>query len=249
MNCLEDNQIILYLTRFGLNKDERSAVEKHLYGCKQCRNKKDKIERTMKDSEEQNKRECELVRNNMAAYITGEIKQVAGVDFEQHLNECETCSFIYSRNKKQLTFEEMEALNIPVPDDLLSNILTAVTEAIPREGTSEFLPELSLSEAIGRGIEKAVNYIQILLQPLELKPAFRGKALFHAKRLNHNGGDLVLDLGEPNVTVRIFSLDDVELGEQQSDSQGRAIFKDFEKAEYKIDVEGHEIRDIQYIEK
>jgi len=249
MNCLDDNQIILYLTRFGLNKDEKSAVVKHLYGCKQCRDRKEKIERKMKDFDDQNKKECELVRNNMAAYIAGEIEQIAGVDFEQHLSECEMCSFIYSRNQKQLTLKEMEALNIPVPEGLLANILTAVTGAMAAQENQVSSPAMSISEEIGRGIEKAINYVKIMLRPLELTPAFRGKAAFHTKSINHTGGDLVLDVGEPDVTVRIFSLDDIELGEQQSDSQGKARFKEFEKAQYKITVEGHEIRDIQYIEE
>jgi hypothetical protein len=106
-----------------------------------------------------------------------------------------------------------------------------------------------LSEEIGRGIEKAINYLRILLQPLEIKPAFRGKAIFHAKRIIHPGGDLMLEVGEPDVQVIIFSLDDVELGEQQSNSQGKAIFKDFEKAEYKIAVEGFEIAEVQNVKQ
>ena len=249
MNCLEDNQIILYLNRFGLSKDVKLEVDKHLDGCEKCRKKKDQIERKIKASAENSKRECELVRNNMAAYIQGEIKDVAGINLEQHLNECETCRFLYSRNQKQFTLEEMEALNIPVPDRLLPNILTAVTEAMAGEEALVSSPEVSLSEEIGRGIEKAINYVKILLQPLEFTPAFRGKALFRAKRINHTGGDLVLDIGEKNVTIRIFSLDDVELGEQQSDNQGRAIFKDFEKAEYKIAVEGYEIGEVQNVKQ
>ena len=247
MNCLEDDQIILYLTRFGLNKDERSEVDKHLNGCEKCRKKREKIERKINASADKSKMECELVRNNMAAYILGDIKEIAGINLEQHLNECETCSFLYSRNQKQLTLEEMGALNIPVPVGLLPKILTAVAEAIPAKEASVSLPEVSLSEEISRGIEKAIKYFRVILRPLEFKPAFRGKAVFHAKKINHTGGDFMLDVGEQNVTVRIFSLDDVELGEQQSDKQGNAIFKDFEKAEYKIAVDGYEIGEVQSV--
>lgn len=247
MSCLEDDQIILSLTRFGLTESERSAVAEHLEGCERCRTKQNKIAPKIKASAEQSARACELAWNNMAAYIRGELNEATQKNIEQHLSECEACRFLYLRNQKQFTLAAMNALNIPVPEELLPKILTAIHEAMPVAESAAIQTEASLSEQISRGVEKAVNHIKMILRPLEFAPAFRGKALFQTSRINHPGGDLLLELGKPDVTVRIFSRDDVELGEQQSDEQGRALFNDFEKAEYKIAVEGFEISEVRTV--
>lgn len=249
MNCFEEDQIFLYLTKHGLSKEQKLQVEKHLSECKICAKKKLELEQEIKTSALESEKECELVRNNLIGYISGEIKAVPGVDIEEHLNECETCKFLYNSNKKRFTRQEIEALEIPVPDHLLPNILNAVTDEIAAERQRESLRLKSSAIKIKNELKQFVECIKISLQQLEPAPGFLRKVAFNAKKISHSGGDLVLDIGEKNVGVTIFSLQDLELAEQRSDTGGKVVFKDFEKAEYKIFIEGFDIREIRYVKQ
>ena len=66
--------------------------------------------------------DCEVVQENLMAYVDGQFDEFQDIDFKEHLEDCDVCSFIFNQVKQPVNLEESEIEKISVPDDLLPKI-------------------------------------------------------------------------------------------------------------------------------
>lgn len=245
MNCLNDNQLLLYQTQFGMTEPQRQEIDQHLQGCASCRQKKRTLEQELQQLKQGNRQECEFVRQNLPDYIENRLTGTTVASIAAHLEACELCHFLYVRNAGEPDPAKIEALNIPVPETLLPNLLKTVANEVARLARSQS----TVTETFGSQLEAGIGQlIRLILQPAALQPAFLGEIPAGAHQIQHPGGDLQLAVGRPQIRVQIFSRDGRQLGEATSDEQGLVIFRDFEKAEYQITTPGFEILEVTYME-
>lgn len=245
MACLTDSQVMLYLTTFGYSAEEKEKIKIHINGCGQCQELEQKYRQKITAALSRSKKTCELVQNHLPDYIHTGLQFAQDLEISSHLEECDVCRYYYEKTKKTISFEQAAKLDITVPEDLKSAIKKSTAREMAQLKLARMIDQAT--ETVASALEGVIDYFFLTLTPI--KVAVRGRISIFAREIDHKGGDLVVNVGSRELTVLLFSLDDLELGDEKSDDSGFVRFKDIDPGQYKIDVEGYEIRTVERVTK
>jgi hypothetical protein len=238
MECPTKNDLLLYLVNEFQAPQEKSEWRAHLDACRNCQEQALALQRALTDVQQENARECDVVMANLSDYLGGKKFTAAGIVLKNHLEECDVCRALERRLAREISYEEVLALDYPVPASLeqkIEKILAA---------NQEHSPLADLIESLAGKVDALVDRIVLVLTP-STTPVFLGNRLAGAAQIQTTcTRDLSIDVGAPGRKAKIFSEDNVELDRQISDQNGIVVFKDFVPATYKLFVEGFEIKDV-----
>ncbi|GEM_PF-4279775 len=238
MECPTKNDLLLYLVNEFQAPQEKNELRAHLGVCRNCQEQASALQRALNDVEQENARECDVVMANLADYIDGKKITAAGIVLQDHLKECDVCRALERRLATELSYEEIMALDYPVPASLeqkIEKILAA---------NQKHSPLADFAESFAGKVDALVDRIVLILTP-STAPVFLGNRLAGAAQIQTTcTRDLSIDVGGPGRKAKIFSENNVELDRQISDQNGIVVFKDFVPATYKLFVEGFEIKDV-----
>jgi hypothetical protein len=222
---ITDNQILLYLTRYGLTKEKREGIDNHLLTCAECNTRKDKYFQLLADMQRENKIECTQTENMLVDYRLERLSEAQIQKIEAHLETCDSCKFISER------------LNFGVLSDVKEKSRTSISDQIQNE----------LERLLHQVKSKLVTFAILIIQPLEPAPAFLGRPTRGLKQVTHNGGSLVLNIGGADHNVHLYSMNAMKLDSRKSDEFGIVTFDDFLPGDYQIQVDGYRIDNIEYM--
>jgi len=238
MECPAKNDLLLYLVNEFQEPQEKNELRAHLDACRNCQEQVLALKSTLNDVEQDNARECDIVMANLSGYLDGKRTTAAGIVLKDHLEECQACRALQRRLAPELSYEEVMALDYPVPASLeqkIEKILAA---------NQDHSPLMDLVESLAGKVDALVDRIVLVLAPSPA-PAFLGNRPAGTAQIQTTSTrDLKIDVGAPGRKAKIFSEDEVELDRQISDQNGIVVFKDFVPATYKLLVEGFEIKDV-----
>ena len=222
---ISDNNILLYLTQYGLTEQKRQNLENHFVHCEKCNERIEHFSKLLAKITAENRIECEQIENDLIAYQFNELDQTRRKEVEQHLRECENCQYIVSRLKGF-----PGGLKNNCPQDQLS---TAVKSTV-----LEYIQNLK---------SKIGTVVTLITEPLTPAPAYLGKNNSRSvRKIKHAGGNIVLNVGEYGLKTSLLSLENIELDVQITDECGLAIFQDFLPGEYQIYMKGIKISNMKY---
>ncbi|MBN2093122.1 zf-HC2 domain-containing protein, partial [candidate division KSB1 bacterium] len=220
-----DNQILLYLTQYGLTEQKRQEFESHLIHCEDCNARIEHFSGLLSKVTTENRLECEQIEDDLIDYNFGDLDTSRMEQIKLHLDECESCRYLASRLKIAMAEtnenHSRKSLSLPHKYQIMENVRI-------------------IKSKIG-------TIINLLISPLEPAPAFMGKnETRNLKRIQHSGGDLILNLNDYGMKASLLTLNNVELDFQISDECGLAIFSDFLPGMYHILIEGVQIKKLEY---
>jgi hypothetical protein len=238
MQCPTREDLLLHLANDFQDQREKSEMQQHLEACPNCHKQALTLERVLDAMRQESGHECDAVMANLLDYLDGKAATAAGTDIKEHLEECNTCQALQQSLAREFSYEEVMALDYPVPESLkekIEKILSATQDNSRIAG---------IVEAITSKVDDLVDRIVLVLTPTPT-PAFLGTPVGGTAPIETTSTrDLKVEVGAAGRTVKIFSEDDVELGRQISGENGIVVFKDFVPATYKLHVEGFEIKDV-----
>jgi len=238
MECPAKEDLLLHLVNDFEEPREDDAMPEHLEACPNCRGQVRALERVLDNMQQEGGRECDAVIANLLDYINGKVKSVEGIDLSDHLEECHACNTLQQNLAQALSYDEVMALDFPLPDSLQRGIEMILA------ANSKPSPLVDIIDAVINQVDDLVERITLILQPTSA-PAFLGKHLVGTAQIETTSTrDLKIEIGESGRLVKIFSENDVELDRQISGPDGSVVFKDFVPATYKLHVEGFEIKDV-----
>jgi len=242
MNCLNINQLALYLTTFGLGGNERSAYDQHLAECKKCREKLNQIKKLVHEQQFENQEACAEIHEEISAYVMGESSNQQTKKLLNHSSECQACDALLSRITTILSVEDVNAQAIPIPEHLAEKIENALEKKL--DFTHDIRSAKDKIREIARRSKAVIDEIRLSLTPFEPALGFRGDKEIPKSdfvEVVHNGGDLVMNVGLPSVIVELYSKREKYLDDGESDNEGRVVFADLDSGSYKIKILGHRI--------
>ncbi len=222
---ITDNQILLYLTRYGLTKEKREEIDNHLLTCVECNTKKEKFANLLAEMQQENKTECAEIENKLVDFLLGRLKGPQKQKIEAHLKTCDSCNFLYNR------------LDHRILTDVSTNSVPSYAEQLYKK-LENYLHQLKST---------LMTVASLIIYPLEPAPAFLGRQTRGLKEIHHDGGNLAINVGEADLNVHLYSTTAMKLETQKSDEFGTAIFDDFLPGEYLIQVDGYHIENIKYM--
>lgn len=238
MQCPTKEDLLLHLANDFQKQQEKSGMQEHLEACPNCHGQALALERALDALRKENEHECDAVMANLLDYLDGKAATAAGTDIKEHLEECKACQALQQGLAQELSYEEVMALDYPVPESLqekIEKILSANQENSVID---------DIVQAITNKVDELVDRIVLVLAPMPA-PAFLGTPVGGTVPIETTATrDLKVEVGAAGRMVKIFSEDDAELGRQISGENGIVVFKDFVPATYKLRVEGFEIKDI-----
>jgi len=243
MDCLNSNQLALYLATLGLGEKERNAYEKHLAECKKCRDKLNRMKKLVHEQQFENQEACAEIRGELEAYALGEASKVQTEAVLNHSGECHNCNALLSFLAKAFTFEDVGLSDIPVSENLVARIGRALDQKLDGSLTHPDVKKNKMKE-IAEDIKDFIDQIRLSITPFEPVLGFRGDEESQKSEfveVAHTGGDLVINVGFSSVIVELYSSRDKYLDDDESNSDGRVIFNDIDSGSYKIKVLGHRI--------
>lgn len=221
---ITDNQILLYLTRYGLTKEKREEIINHLSTCVECNTKKENYSQKLAEMQQENKNECTQIEEKLADFRLGQLEKSQSHKIEAHLKTCDSCNFVYNQ------------LDCRALADFKENPMPAFAGQLQQK----------LEEYLLQFKAKLMTFASLILSPLEPAPAFLGRPTRGLKEISHKGGRLIVDVGKANQNVHLYSMKKLKLGTQKSDEFGIVEFNDFLPGEYQIQVDGYHIENIDY---
>ena len=242
MNCLNINQLALYLTTFGLGGHERNSYEQHLAECKKCREKLNQIKKLVHQQQFKNLEACAEIHEEISAYVMEEASDQQTKKVLNHSSECQACDALLSRISTVLSVEDVNAQAIPIPEHLAERIENALEQKL--DFTHDIQSAKDKIREMARRSKAFIDEFRLSLTPFEPALGFRGDKEIPKSdfvEVAHNGGDLVMNVGFPGVIVELYSKREKYLDDGESDNEGRVVFVDIDSGSYKIKVLGHRI--------
>ena len=240
MNCLNINQLALYLTTFGLGGNERSAYDQHLAECKKCREKLNKIKKLVHEQQFENLEACAEIHEEISAYVMGEASNRQTKKVLNHSSECQTCDALLSRITTILSVEDVNAQAIPIPEHLAEKIENALERKFDiASQRRDFKSAKDKIREMAKDAKDFIEEIKISLTPFESALGFRGDKQSRKSEfieVEHTGGDLVINVGLPGVIVELYSNREKYLDDDESDKEGKIAFRNIDSGLYKIKV-------------
>jgi hypothetical protein len=238
MECPTQEDLLLHLVNDFEEQAEGGEIHEHLDACANCREKVSALERWLEALRQEGKRECDATLAGLADSLDGKTAALAEIDLPEHLGECEFCRALRRKLAEEFSYDEVLALDYPVPESLEQKIKSLLA------ANQDNSPIVDAVESLINKVDDLVDRIVLVLTPAPA-PAFLGNPLWGTAQIETTEmRDLKVDISEPERLVKIFSADDIELGRQISDQNGVVVFKDFVPATYKLLVEGFEIKDV-----
>ncbi|MBD3291062.1 hypothetical protein GF337_19800 [candidate division KSB1 bacterium] len=161
----------------------------------------------------------------------------------KHIEECYACRALNDIVKDTPEFEEIMALNIPVPATLKNTIDSLLSH---RQAAHPENSALKLKDFFKDKKEHLFDKISLFLTPAP-QPAFLGKRLSGVKEVELTGKSVVISTGKAHAAVKIYSIKDIELQSKKTDGEGIVVFENFLPGKYKIYMEGFKIEKLNYI--
>ena len=124
MSCLDNTQIALYVSSFGLTPEERERYGKHLSDCERCRAEVDRFQRDARDED------CAGVRPMLESHALGEASGEPSGAVLAHARDCPSCAELLSRLSVSYSVEEVSNWRIPVPEELHARIEAQLDKAL-----------------------------------------------------------------------------------------------------------------------
>lgn len=217
---LNENIILLYLSRYGLTTEKRQQIDEHLKTCALCSERIKQYYQFISRMGQDNQKECQEIETNLVAYHDGQLSDWDARAVDKHLQSCDCCRYLFKTLDQNLGNE---------------------WKAVPNRSTA--IPDLT--DKIKHYLTKIGTLITLIIEPLDLAPVFLGQTSFGERSIEHPGGDLLLNLSQPGKKVRILSNKYFELDSRTSDASGLVTFDDLTAGTYLVQVEGHEITDLQ----
>jgi len=238
MECPTKEDILLHLVNDFEEQREGDAIPKHLETCSDCHSRARALEDVLDAMQQQGGRECDVVIANLLDYLKEKKTPVDGIDMEEHLQECKACQTLRLDLAQELSYDEVMALDFPVPDSLKQRIEKILASA------SDSSPIADAIDSLINQVDDLVDRITLILRPLPA-PAFLGSVVMGTAQIETTSTrDLHVDVGAAGRLVKIFSENEIELDRQVSGPNGAVVFKDFVPATYKLFVEGFEIQEV-----
>lgn len=222
---ITDNQILLYLTRYGLTKEKREEIDNHLETCDECNAKKDKYFHLLAEMQNENKMACTQIENNLVDYRLEKLDEAQNQKIEDHLKTCDSCNFIYNRLNYNKLYDIQKSSPISFSEQIFNEL-------------EHYLQQIK---------SKLVTFANLMIQPLEPAPAFLGRPTRGLKKITHHGRSIVLNIGEADHNVHLYSMKTIKLDTRKSDEFGIVTFDDFLPGDYQIQVDGYHINNIEYV--
>lgn len=238
MQCPTREDLLLHLANDFLEQQEKSEMRKHLEACPNCHGQAQALERVLDALRQESEHECDAVMANLLDYLDGNVTTAAGIDVKKHLEECKACQALQQHLAHELSYQEVMALDYPVPESLQEKIAKILSD-------NQDNPRVAgIVEAITNKVDELVDRIVLVLTPTPAPAFLRTPVGGTASIETASTRDLKVDVGAAGRTVKILSEDGVELGRRISAENGIVVFKDFVPAAYKLHVEGFEIKDV-----
>lgn len=239
MDCLNTNQLALYLTTYGLRAAERRAFDRHLGNCPACRERLQRLQQQVHRLNLENHQACAATHAALEAYALGVFSAEQQQSLRQHSSECHACRTLLARLSDFPDLLQVETWEIPVPPRLAEKIAAAFDE----QAAATPLRESALPAAV-KQVKKVLREIRLTLAPLEPALGFRDSAAGEKSdfvAVEHAGGDLVVNVGAAGVIVELYSNREKYLDDGESDAAGRVVFEGMKPGIYKFKVHGHRI--------
>ena len=96
---LNNSEIILYTTQFGLTESQRYDVESHLLLCEECTSLQKQYANEIQAQITENELECKSIEDDFADYLLSDLSQDRQHMITQHLETCESCRFLFDSLK------------------------------------------------------------------------------------------------------------------------------------------------------
>lgn len=238
MNCPTKEDLLLHLTDDFGEPHADEALPEHLKTCPNCRDQARTLERVLDTMQQESGRDCEAAIASLLDNLKNQTPAVEGSAVDEHLQECRACNNLWLSLNQELSYDEVMALDFAVPDSLKQRIEKILASHLGQS------PLQNVLDALVHQVDDLVDRITLILQP-NPTPVFLGSAVTGTAQIETTSTrDLYIDVGKADRTVKIFSENDVELGQQLSGPAGTVVFKDFVPATYKLYVEGFEIQEV-----
>jgi len=209
---------------YGLTDTQKKFMDQHFTECDECNKRKKiyavKLGKVLSD----NRLECLTVEENIVDFFLGDVDTYLHKKIEQHLQSCETCKYLFEKINQS-----------PAPENYFQKIYSQFSK-LPLK-MRQFMDDLQ---------NQLATLAILTVRPLKVAPSFLGSHPRGTKKITHDQGDIILNVGCKKKEIKLFSTDNVELDSQKSDENGIVIFKDFIGGEYQVQLEGFEIIDIKY---
>lgn len=238
MECPTKEDLLLHLVNDFDDSPADDPIPEHLEACLNCRSQARALERVLDTMQYESGRDCDAAVAKLLDDLKNPTPAAEGNEADEHLQECRACNTLRLSLTQELSFAEVMALDFTVPDSLKQRI----EKILPRPlGQS---PIKDVIDALVHQVDDLVDRITLILQP-NPAPVFLGSAVPGTVQIETTSTrDLYIEVGEANRTVKIFSENNIELGQQISSAAGTVVFKDFVPATYKLCVEGFDIQGV-----
>lgn len=226
--------------------DARPEKEQHLKECTSCSTLIHASAKQLQAYQAATRHECEAMSQLLIDHQVLTPTEPLPSNLKKHLEECYECRILAYQFQQFPTFEEFQAQNITYGDELFAGVEAQVMDAIKQWYRAPEPPYTEIiKQTIGDKFQEFIKILDVELYPIPIPSMVRGGTTNKYQIFSHHGGDLQLNTGIPNKKVKLVAIFNEKAYEETSDESGKVIFKYLLKDDYRVEIEGHEVKSIK----
>jgi len=220
--------------------------QQHLKSCQHCRKQLAEIKEQIQEIKTKNEEICESVFQQLSHSLENTHPLELSPEFQQHLEKCDDCRALHTLFKR-LSIKELEETDIEIPEEKLEILTQKIFSAIRKMRGKIYLkplitPLLDFKELFGD--------IRTIFVETKEKLSFsivRGEILPDRQIFSYNGGKIKFRTVHPFKKVILYAIFNEKFYEKMTDVNGEVIFDNLVNDDYRIEIDGYEVKNISDI--
>lgn len=250
MQHIEKSELILIASGRNSIVDQIIAKQQHLKNCQFCRKQLAEIKKQLEIIKAENEQICETIVQHLFQLLDNSHPPELPEEIRQHLEICDDCRALFSLHQ-HLLLDENDDTDINIPEEQLEILTQRLYSAIQKPRSLSQLEQLVPSSAIlsfsFKSLINKIRTIHVETEPALLFSPVRGEILPGKQVFCHKGGKIRFRTSHNNKKFVLYAIFNEKFYEKMTDANGEVVFDNLAKDDYRIEIDGYKIKNINDI--
>jgi hypothetical protein len=246
MEHIEKSELILIASGRNSSVDQIIAKQQHLKQCESCRKQIAEIKIQLRKIKTENEQICETIVQQLYHSLDNSHPLELSPDLQQHFKTCDDCRALFMLYQR-LSLDQIDDTDVDIPEERLEILTQKLYTAIRKlRGLPRLEPLISPTFTLKSLINK-IRTIAVETEPVLLFSPVRGEIIPGKQIFCHKGGKIRFQTHHNYKKVVLYAIFNEKFYEKMTDANGEVVFDNLLKDDYRIEIDGYEIKNISDI--
>ncbi len=246
MEHIEKSELILIASGRNSSVDQIVTKQQHLKQCQSCRKQVAEIKELLQKIKTENEQTCDIVVQQLYHSLDNSHPLELSPDLQQHFKTCDDCRALFMLYQR-LSLDQIDDTDVDIPEERLEILTQKLYTAIRKLRGHHRLEPLATPSFSFKFLKNKIRMITVETEPVLLFSTVRGGILPGKQIFCHKGGKIKFQTRHNHKKIVLYAIFNEKFYEKITDANGEVVFDNLINDDYRIEIDGYEIKNISDI--